>query len=93
MLFLPRFHGFGTNESQPASRIDRGHIPERSFSPILHLGMAEFVSRLVPFGRVAAMASQSQVADAIGTVFRSKLIGIEVPTHIRIRVNLHDKDG
>ena len=29
LLFLPRFHGFGTNKSQPTGRVDRCRILER----------------------------------------------------------------
>src|SRR5260370_317080 len=46
--------------------------------------MAEFASRLVAFGRVAVMASQRQVADAIGTAPRAGSDVIDLGRHLRL---------
>src|SRR5207244_1066461 len=44
----------------------------------------EFVSRLVPFGRVADVASQRQVADAIGTAPRARSDVIDLERNLRL---------
>ena len=71
-------------DQRKAGDIDRGCILERSPGGDLHLGMAEFASRLVAFDRVAAMTSQRQVADAIGSAPRAGSDVINLEGHLRL---------
>jgi len=69
LLFLPRFHGFGTNESQPARRVHGGCILERSLRlrqetrEQVRLVPEELANVLSALLRVAGFARQAQVTD------------------------------
>src|SRR5437879_4814439 len=47
-------------------RVDCCRFLEWAFGLRLHLRMAEFHGRLVPFGRVAVVTGQGQIRDAVG---------------------------
>src|SRR6266496_4516123 len=69
-------------EQRQAGRIDRGGIPQWSPGAVLHLGMAKFASRLVAFGRVAAMTGERQIAEAMGTAPRARVDVIDLKRNI-----------
>src|SRR5205085_6140870 len=77
-------HAAQSLDQGQAGRIDGGRIPQRSPGDGLHLGMAEFTSRLLPFRRVAAMTSQRQIADAIGPAPRARLDVIDLERDLRL---------
>src|SRR6266702_4824357 len=71
-------------DQHQAGRINRGSIPQRTPGACLHLGMAEFVSCLVSFGCVAAVAGKRQIADAMGTAPRVRSDVIDLERNLRL---------
>ena len=88
LLFLPRFHGFGTNESQPSGGIDRSRILE--WGLCLSQKMCQHIrffdqkdaNILTSLGLITGIASQAQVADSICPAVDFRLDMLNLKRHI-----------
>ena len=79
LLFLPRLHGFGTNESQPTGCVHGSRILERGFPLRLHsnqglrLVCQERFNALISLALIAAMTCDDQIGDPVAAAFRTRM--------------------